>query len=52
MRFQVEPSPKGGWVVRMEGHDAPVSRHDTEEEARAARDAYARGAARDKAAER
>jgi hypothetical protein len=29
----VEPSPAGGYVVRLAGHDVPVSRHDTEEEA-------------------
>jgi GNAT superfamily N-acetyltransferase len=46
MRFYVEPSPAGGWHVRLAGVDAPVSRHDTEEEAEARRDAYARGAAR------
>ncbi|HSO98050.1 MAG TPA: DUF2188 domain-containing protein [Solirubrobacteraceae bacterium] len=30
----VEPWPAGGWVVRLEGHPAPVSRHDTVEEAK------------------
>jgi RimJ/RimL family protein N-acetyltransferase len=44
MRFLVEPSPAGGWHVKLEGHDAPVSRHDTEEEARARAEAYRRGA--------
>ena len=44
-RFYVEPSPSGGWRVMLAGHDAPVSRHDTEEEAIARRDAYARGVA-------
>ncbi len=33
MHFRVEPSPSGGYVVRLEGHDVPVSRHDTEEDA-------------------
>ena len=32
-RIYVEPWPAGGWVVRLEGHPAPVSRHDTQEEA-------------------
>ena len=41
MRFYVEPSPKGAWYVKLTGHDAPISRHDTEEEAVARRDAYA-----------
>ena len=36
MRFSVEPSPAGGYFVRLAGADAPVSRHDTEEEAEAA----------------
>ena len=45
MRFYVEPSPAGGYYVRLQGSDAPISRHDTEEEAEARRDAYARGAA-------
>lgn len=35
MDLRVEPSPAGGYVVRMTGHDVPVSRHDTEEEAQA-----------------
>jgi Uncharacterized protein conserved in bacteria (DUF2188) len=43
MRFFVELSPSGGYFVRAEGADAPVSRHDTEEEADAAAAAYARG---------
>ena len=33
VRFRVEPSPSGGYVVRLEGEDRPVSRFDTEEEA-------------------
>jgi RimJ/RimL family protein N-acetyltransferase len=47
MRFYVEPSPAGGWCVRLAGADAPVSRHDTEEEALARRDAYRIGASRE-----
>ena len=46
MRFFVEPSPSGAWFVKLDGHDAPISRHDSEEEAIERRDAYARGAAR------
>ena len=44
MRFTVEPSPSGGFHVRLLGSDAPLSRHDTEEEAEARRQAYERGA--------
>jgi GNAT superfamily N-acetyltransferase len=44
MRFYVEPSPAGGYFVKLRGSDAPVSRHDTEEEALARRDAYQVGA--------
>jgi len=44
MRFYVEPSPAGGYFVKLHGSDAPVSRHDTEEEALARRDAYQVGA--------
>jgi GNAT superfamily N-acetyltransferase len=44
MRFYVEPSPAGGYFVKLAGSDAPVSRHDTEEEALARRDAYQLGA--------
>jgi GNAT superfamily N-acetyltransferase len=44
MRFYVEPSPAGGYFVKLRGSDAPVSRHDTEEEAIARRDAYQLGA--------
>jgi GNAT superfamily N-acetyltransferase len=47
MDFYVEPSPGGAWFVKLAGHGAPVSRHDSEEEAIARRDAYARGAARE-----
>ena len=43
MRFTVEPSPSGGYFVRLAGVDAPVSRHDTEEEAEAAAASYDRG---------
>jgi GNAT superfamily N-acetyltransferase len=43
MQFLVEPSPAGGWYVKLAGHDAPVSRHDTEEEAHARAEAYRRG---------
>ena len=43
MRFRVEPSPSGGYFVRLAGADAPVSRHDTEEEAEAAAASYDRG---------
>jgi GNAT superfamily N-acetyltransferase len=46
VRFYVEPSPSGAWFVKLAGHDAPVSRHDSEEEAIERRDAYRRGAAR------
>jgi GNAT superfamily N-acetyltransferase len=46
MTFYVEPSPAGGWFVRLAGAEAPVSRHDTEEEALARRDAYRIGASR------
>src|SRR5689334_25315912 len=45
MRFTVEPSPAGGFHVRVEGVGAPLSHHDTEEEANARRQAYERGAA-------
>jgi GNAT superfamily N-acetyltransferase len=44
MRFYVEPSPAGGYFVKLLGSDAPVSRHDTEEEAIARCDAYQVGA--------
>src|SRR3954454_25114466 len=46
MRFYIEPSPAGGWFVKLAGHDAPVSRHDTEEEALERRDAYQVGSSR------
>jgi RimJ/RimL family protein N-acetyltransferase len=44
MRFTVEPSPAGGFHVRLTGVAAPLSHHDTEEEAEARRLAYERGA--------
>jgi RimJ/RimL family protein N-acetyltransferase len=44
MRFSVEPSPAGGFHVRLAGVAAPLSHHDTEEEAEARRLAYERGA--------
>ncbi len=47
MRCYVEPSPAGGYFVRLRGEAAPVSRHDTEEEAEAAAAAYERGLARE-----
>jgi hypothetical protein len=46
VRVYVEPSPAGGYFVRLRGEAAPVSRHDTEEEAEAAAAAYERGLAR------
>jgi RimJ/RimL family protein N-acetyltransferase len=46
MRCYVEPSPAGGYFVRLRGEAAPLSRHDTEEEAQAAAAAYERGLAR------
>src|SRR5688572_32015717 len=46
VRCYVEPSPAGGYFVRIRGEAAPVSRHDTEEEAEAAAAAYERGLAR------
>jgi GNAT superfamily N-acetyltransferase len=46
VRCYVEPSPAGGYVVRLRGAAAPVSRHDTEEDAAAAAAAYDRGLAR------
>jgi hypothetical protein len=48
MRFSVEPSPAGGWYVRVAGTDAPLSRHDTEEEAQEAAARYARGLERER----
>jgi L-amino acid N-acyltransferase YncA len=43
VRCYVEPSPAGGYFVRLRGAAAPLSRHDTEEEAEAAALAYERG---------
>ena len=43
VRCYVEPSPAGGYFVRLRGETAPLSRHDTEEEAEAAAAAYQRG---------
>ena len=51
MRFFVEPSPSGGYFVRVAGVDAPVSRHDTEEEAHEAASSYRRGADENRAGE-
>jgi GNAT superfamily N-acetyltransferase len=45
MRFYVEQAPKGSWRVMLHGADAPVSEHDTEEEARERVGAYLRGIA-------
>jgi GNAT superfamily N-acetyltransferase len=47
VRCYVEPSPAGGYFVRLRGEPAPVSRHDTEEEAEAAAAAYEHGLARE-----
>jgi GNAT superfamily N-acetyltransferase len=46
MRLWVEPSPAGGYVVRAEGSPAPLSRHDTEEEAEHSLSSYERGLSR------
>ncbi len=43
MRFYVEQSPNGTWRVMVRGEYAPVSVHDTEEEARERLAAYLRG---------
>jgi RimJ/RimL family protein N-acetyltransferase len=51
VRCYVEPSPAGGYFVRLRGESAPLSRHDTEEEAEAAAAAYERGLAREDTAE-
>jgi RimJ/RimL family protein N-acetyltransferase len=45
MRFTVERGPRGNWRVMLEGAAAPLSEHDTEEDAQAALASYARGAA-------
>lgn len=39
----VEPWPSGGWAVKLVHHPTPVSRHDTEDEARDKAAAYQRG---------
>jgi GNAT superfamily N-acetyltransferase len=52
MRVYVEPSPAGGFYVRAEGVEAPVSRHDTEDEAQERAAAYARGLMQEAAARR
>lgn len=49
-RVYIEPSPAGGYHVKLSGHDAPVSHHDTEEEAYARAAAYLRGLAQTEAA--
>jgi len=51
VRCYVEPSPAGGYFVRLRGEAAPLSRHDTEDEAEAAAAAYERGLARTDTAE-
>ena len=51
LAFYVEASPAGGWRVMVRGEWRPVSRHDTEEEAFERMGAYARGLARQAAAE-
>lgn len=43
MEFSIEPSPRGGYAVRLAGHPTPVSHHDTEEEAEARVAAYEHG---------
>jgi GNAT superfamily N-acetyltransferase len=45
MRFYVEQAPRGSWRVMLHGADAPVSEHDTEEEAQERVAAYLRGIA-------
>lgn len=45
MRFHVEPGPRGNWRVMLEGADAPVSEHDTEQEALGRLADYEHGAA-------
>lgn len=51
MRFYIEASPRGGYDVKLRGHHAPVSHHDTEEEAQERLAAYLRGAVRMSGAE-
>ena len=45
MRFRVEPSPAGGYLVMADDGAAPLSRHDTEEDALERATAYTLGAA-------
>lgn len=47
-QFYVEAWPSDGWAVKLAGHRVPVSRHDTEPEAKAKADAYQRGVERDR----
>ncbi len=47
VRCYVEPSPAGGYFVRLRGEASPLSRPDTEEEAEAAAAAYEHGLARE-----
>ncbi len=49
VRFYVEQSPNGTWRVMLRGEYAPVSVHDTEEEARERLAAYIHGAAAQRA---
>jgi hypothetical protein len=49
MRFYIEMSPRGGYDIKLRGHQVPVSHHDTEEEAQEKLAAYLRGAVRDAA---
>jgi hypothetical protein len=51
VRFYVEQTPKGSWRVMLAGTPAPVSEHDTEEEARERLSAYLRGATARRAGE-
>ena len=41
----MEQAPKGSWRVMVHGSDAPLSEHDTEEEARERLASYLRGIA-------
>lgn len=42
-RAYAEPWPGGGWAVKLVNHHTPVSRHDTEDEARDKAASYQRG---------
>ena len=44
----VEASQAGGWLVKLTGSAAPLSFHDSEEEALSKADAYRRGIERDR----